>query len=139
MRNLFPLISKSESSAVALLNIANKIKAIPQSLNNAYKAAAQMALAKYKLNPFSKLSEFNEAKKKLNDCVNKDSLNIEIRYIRLAIQEHAPVILNYNNNINQDKKYIIQNIHSLKQKDPNFFTTIMNYLRLNGHFIDSKK
>ncbi len=139
MRNLFPLIDKKESSAIALFNISNNIIGISQPLKNAYKAAAQMALAKYKFNPISKLTYFNEGKEKLNDCVLKDSVNIEIRYIRLAVQDHAPSILNYQKNIIQDKKYILQNIHSLIQKDPNLFLTITNYLRLNNHSIDLKK
>ena len=139
LRNLFPLINKNESYAVALLNSSNNIKTISAPLNNAYKAAAQMALAKYKFNPISKLSEFNQAKITLNDCVKKDSLNLEIRYIRLAIQEHVPAILNYYKNIDPDKKFIIQNLHSLKQIDPTLFTIINNYLRLRGYFIGAKK
>ena len=54
LRNLFPLINKNESYAVALLNSSNNIKTISVPLNNAYKAAAQMALAKYKFNPIKK-------------------------------------------------------------------------------------
>ncbi len=49
----------------------------------------------------------------LEQALNSDSTNIELRYLRLTIQTNVPAFLGYNNNINSDKKYLLDSLMAL--------------------------
>ena len=57
----------------------------------------------------NKLSVFKAGRKKLEAEIKKDSSNAEFRFLRLMIQEHAPGILGYKNELQNDKEYIRKN------------------------------
>lgn len=50
----------------------------------------------------AKLASFKDGKAKLEHAISQDSDNPTYRFLRLIIQENAPNILNYNNNIKED-------------------------------------
>jgi hypothetical protein len=54
----------------------------------------------------NKLDLFKSGGKQLEDQISKYATNAEYRFLRLIIQENAPSILNYNNNITEDAKLI---------------------------------
>ena len=54
----------------------------------------------------SKISRFKEGAKLLEATLKSDPNNIEIRMIRLSIQEDVPGITGYKKNIKEDKKFI---------------------------------
>jgi hypothetical protein len=60
-----------------------------------------------------KLNLFKEGHKRLEAVLNKDSLNVEFRFLRLMIQEHAPGILGYKKEIEKDSRYIRENYKKL--------------------------
>ena len=60
-----------------------------------------------------KLKLFKEGRRKLETMIDKDSKNIEYRFLRLQIQEHAPGILGYKKNMDDDKKIIVSSYDSL--------------------------
>lgn len=82
----------------------------------AYKACASMMMAGYVLNPVLKLSYFNEGKELLEKCINSASLNIELHYLRFAMQSEAPSFLGYTGYISKDKKFILEKVNSVKDK-----------------------
>ncbi|QYS86754.1 hypothetical protein JJC03_01540 [Flavobacterium oreochromis] len=45
--------------------------------------------------------------KTVEQAVAKDANSVEIRLIRLSIQEHTPKFLKYKSNIEEDKKIIL--------------------------------
>ena len=53
-----------------------------------------------------KLSLFKSGHKKLEAAIIKDTSNIEFRFLRLMIQEHAPGMLGYKKELNRDSEYI---------------------------------
>lgn len=139
MRELFPQIGNKKNSAIALKEIANSSKYQKIAVNKAYQAAAEMALAKYNFIPTTKLSEFNSGKKNLEAIVNSDSTNIEIRFIRFAIQNNVPAILLYKKNIPADKKFILEHLSFLKTQDSQLYSIILSYLLLEGHLNESER
>lgn len=72
----------------------------------AYVCAIEMKQAEYSFNPVRKLSVFNKAKKKLNLLIVTNPKNIDLRYIRLFIQEQTPRFLGYKDRIEEDKKFL---------------------------------
>lgn len=62
-----------------------------------------------------KLSMFKSGRSKLESSISKDNNNTEYRFLRLIIQEHAPKIVKYRNELEADSKWIKTNYTSLSQ------------------------
>ncbi len=60
-----------------------------------------------------KLALFKSGKNKLENAIEKDSINTEYRFLRLMIQENAPKILGYHKALEKDNIYIRKNFKSL--------------------------
>ena len=71
----------------------------------AYKAASVVRLAKYVINPLSKLKYFKSGTNLLDEIIRKDT-HLEIIYIRLLIQLSVPSFLNYHAAIEDDLSFI---------------------------------
>lgn len=65
----------------------------------------------------NKLSLFLEGRKLLEAAITKDKHNAEYRFLRLAIQENCPAILQYNSKIDED-------IIIIRQSYSNFATEL---------------
>lgn len=72
----------------------------------AYVCAVEMKQVEYSFNPISKLKIFNKTKRKLDSLIDKNPENIDLRYVRLMLQEKTPSILGYKDNIEDDKKFL---------------------------------
>ena len=73
---------------------------------NAYSGALLMKKAGLVSGPGHKLSLFKSGHKKLEASIKKNNTNAELRFLRLMVQEHAPGILGYKNNEQQDADFI---------------------------------
>ena len=90
-----------------------------------YKGANEMIQAKYTLNPLNKLEKFNKGKALISKAFSRDTLNLEMRFIRFSIQSNLPAFLGYRDELDQDKRYLLDNTrHS---KDPELQEMIFNY------------
>lgn len=72
----------------------------------AYEGALLMKKAGIVSSPKNKLSLFKDGHKKLENAISKSQSNVEYRFLRLMIQENAPGILNYNDDMLTDSKII---------------------------------
>lgn len=80
----------------------------------AYKACGWMMHAKYAINPLDKWNSFSKGKSMLQKSVSKEPQNVEIRFLRLAMQAKCPSFLGYSEDIPKDKQYILQRFNSLE-------------------------
>lgn len=87
---------------------------LPPSESNAFSGALLMKMAGVLKSPGEKLRVFKDGMKKLEMSIKNDSTNTEFRFLRLIIQEHAPAIMRYSTNVEQDKSNIIRNFHHLE-------------------------
>ena len=75
-----------------------------------YFGVATMMQAKVYVNPFTKLAYFNKGKKILETIIQEEPENVELRFIRYAVQKKVPDLLFYNDKLTEDKavldKYI---------------------------------
>ena len=69
-----------------------------------------------------KLSLFKAGRAKLEACISKDNGNAEYRFLRVIIQEHAPKIVKYRNELEQDSQLIRANFKNL----PQFLQQVIN-------------
>jgi len=67
------------------------------------------------INAKDKLNLFQSGRSKPESSISKEPGNIEYRFLRLIIQEHAPKIVKYRNELEEDSKLIRTNFYSLSQ------------------------
>ena len=84
----------------------NKYKSSSKISILGYVVSLEMKQAKYKFFPWKKLSIFNKGKKRLESLIKRHPDNIDLRYLRLVIQENIPSLLNYKLNIKEDKLFL---------------------------------
>ena len=102
-----------------------------------YKAGANMIMAKHVKNPISKMSWFNKGKKMLEAAIKADTKDVELRCLRFGIQSNVPSFLNYKENINHDKKFILQSYPHVK--DPALKKNIISYMTKWGDLTAAEK
>jgi len=91
-----------------------------------YKGANEMIQAKYLLNPFSKFEKFLKGKQLIEKAISRDTLNLEMRFIRYSIQTNLPAFLAYHDNLGADKQFLL--VNTWVNKDAELKGIIINYL-----------
>ncbi len=116
VRKKYPMATKDETVCNELCT-ALKGKADGADLLSGYAGGVTMLMAKYTSNPFSKLEYFKDGKELLENAIAKNKNNIELRFLRFAIQENLPAMLNYNDNLEEDKTYMMKYLPMLELRE----------------------
>ena len=74
---------------------------------NAYKGALIMKKAGFVKGVKGKVKTFKAGAALLEEKIGSNPANAEYRFLRLTVQEHAPNILKYNKQLDEDKQAII--------------------------------
>ena len=93
IRNLYqtaPLVKQDANQLDELMVGVNADHDSPVLI--CYKGAAEMIDAKYTLNPIMKFLDFKKGTDLINNALLRDSLNLEMRFIRLSIQSSCLLI-----------------------------------------------
>ncbi len=77
-----------------------------------YLASLIMRQAEFTSWPHKKLGYFNDGKKMLENYLSAYPNSIEAHYIRLLTQKNVPSLLNYKQNILEDKQFVEQHLKS---------------------------
>lgn len=72
-----------------------------------YLATLEALKAKHSWNPYSKLKHISQASKWMQEAVNADPENVEIRFMRFSMQHFTPSFLGYSKNLEEDKGVIL--------------------------------
>lgn len=106
VRNQFPEINSIEEAEfhMRLLEDENSIEA------KAYYAAMLFMKAKYVKFPLSKYNNFKKGKFALDQLIQKNKSNVELRYLRFVFQNQLPAFLNYDANMEEDFLQIVKGI-----------------------------
>ncbi|MDR3697622.1 hypothetical protein [Mucilaginibacter sp.] len=78
-----------------------------------YEGALLMKKAGLLAKPKQRLKFFKDGRIKLETALLADDENTEFHFLRLAIEEHAPKIVKYHSNIENDKLFIQKNFKNL--------------------------
>lgn len=103
----------------------------------AYKGAVTTMMADYAQGIKNKKSFFKDGRELLEYATEKEPTNVEIRCIRLSVQENAPKITGYRKNIEEDKKFILDNYTSIGDKGAKDF--VKGYATQSKAFTDTEK
>ena len=102
---------KTEESAIEFNKMMSEIN-LSTPTHKAYYGAALALKAKYGQNVREKKEFFVEAVEYIEAAVKAEPNNIEIRLIRLSVQENSPRIVKYKANMDEDKALILENYNS---------------------------
>lgn len=136
IRKLYATVVISESNAK---EFASKLANIEKDDNKtlvAYKGASIVIMSRYKKEISEKSKSFKEGAKMVEFAVASEPKNIEIRLIRLSIQEKAPKIVNYNNNKKEDKDFLLDHY---KEQSGNLKAHIKNFMLQSKSFSTAEK
>lgn len=105
-------------SSTDITIIETEINTVNKSIEKnkeAFEGALMMKRAGLLKGASNKLKEFKAGRQKLEDVLNKNQDNAELRFLRLIIQENAPKILGYNKELKDDHKYIVANFKNIPE------------------------
>lgn len=95
-------------------------------ITEGYRSVIWFLWADYYFNPFKKWNCFLNGKQALEMLIKENNSNVELRFLRLTIQENLPKLLGYNNKIEEDKTFINKHLHLVPDHD--LLNRITNYL-----------
>jgi len=136
IRKLYTSVLNSESNAK---EFASKLSDVSKEDNKtlyAYKGASIAILAKFKKEASEKSKSFKEGAKMVEFAVASEPNNIEIRLIRLSIQEKTPKILKYHSNKKEDKKFLLDHY---KGQSGNLKEFVKNFILQSKSFSTAEK
>ncbi len=117
VRNAFYSVSEEKAESSLLLESIRAARGEPPYLLMAYEGMYHMLAAREFFNPFSKWSSFKKGRDMLDKAIDRDNTNPEMRLLRLSAQINAPSFLGYNNNIEADKRVILEALDKMTDKD----------------------
>ena len=113
IRKIYPQAASSED---ATKELAAKLEGVSDSGDKtllAYKGAVLTLKAKFAKSIPDKIGFVKDGAKIVESAVAAEPSNVEIRMIRLSIQENVPAIVGYKRNIDEDKAFIVNNYKNL--------------------------
>jgi hypothetical protein len=135
VRESYYAASKTKQNAEAFYNKLSKYSKDNTTLL-AYKGAAIALKSKYTSDRKLKKGLFIEGVKMVENSVKSEPNTVEIRLIRLSIQENTPKILKYKSNIEEDKKMIIT---SFEKQSKDLKEYIKIYAKQSKVFTEKEK
>lgn len=106
----------SEKECTLFYNYMNRAGG-NEPLTQAYRGVSNIFMARFVWSPWSKYNYFTTGRDLLENAIESDKFNIEMRYLRYTVQTNAPSFLSYNSHINLDKNLILKNWVNLKDED----------------------
>jgi ribosomal protein S8 len=131
IRTAYKTASEDKEKAEDFYNKLEKVSNTDKVELVAYKASAITLKAKFAKGLKNKKDGFIEGVTLLEETIKRDPNNIELRLIRLSIQENTPGILRYKSEIETDKDFILKQYNSIKS------TTLKDYIK--DYIAQSKK
>lgn len=119
LRNSYAKANLSNTNLEAFVNIAEKQNG-SDAVIKGYKAAAQIMEAK--IAKQNRKAMVKSGATNLENIIKSNPNNIELRLIRLSVQENIPKIVGYRGSLKDDKAFILNNYS--KQN-----TALKNYIK----------
>lgn len=116
IRNLYSNVSDSKAKQQDFIEYMEKSDT-KKPVFQAYKGASLILQSKNITDRKSKKQFFIQGAELIEDAVRKDSENIEIRLVRLSVQENIPKALKYSSNISEDVALIRKFMDTTKDSE----------------------
>jgi transposase-like protein len=137
VRQLYKVADLSQENATFLHDKLENITKSDEKVLVAYKGAVTSMTAKYEKNVKLKKEVFEVGVNLLEFAITSDPDNIEIRFVRMSVQQNSPKILNYHKEVDEDKKYILNNFNQITE--PELSSYIKDYILSSNNFTEEEK
>src|SRR5688572_1842053 len=102
IRTRFARAARNEEECRELLKTLDGSAGKEEPLIRGYRGCLTMMMARYALNPASKLDYFKEGRAMLESAIAEVPAHIELRYLRFTVQTNLPSFLGYDQNRKAD-------------------------------------
>ncbi|MGQ7947269.1 hypothetical protein [Flavobacterium sp. WC2509] len=141
IRKLYGTANSSESNAKEFAaKLAEVGKEDANKVLVAYKGASIIILSKLEKKVSDKSKKFKEGAALLEYAIAKEPNAIEMRMIRLSIQENVPKIVHYRGNIKEDKKFLLDHYKeqtgALKSYIGDFMAQSKSFTATEKHLVE---
>jgi hypothetical protein len=130
LRQLFIGAASQEASSYRLNTLTENIASDDLPVFVCYKGSSAILSAKYAFGPLSKYRKFAAGKELIERSVKRDTSNVEMRYLRYAIQSNLPSFLGYRDNLTSDRTFLSRNLAHVD--DAGLRALIVNALAFNA-------
>tara|TARA_R110000787_G_scaffold183014_3_gene295027 strand:- start:17021 stop:17509 length:489 start_codon:yes stop_codon:yes gene_type:complete len=114
-----------------------EVKKTDENLLVAYKGAVLTLMAKHSKITKEKKIFFKEGATLINFAINEQPTNVEMRCIRLGVQENTPKLLKYRANKTEDKQLIKDQFENIKSNDVKKY--VRGFIMQSKSFSDEEK
>jgi len=137
IRKNYPLANEKETIAQKMYDGLSGISKNDEAILVAYKGGISTIMAKHSKEVKDKKAFFKEGVTLLEQAVEQDQNNIEIRCIRMGVQENSPKLLKYKDAIETDKQFILDHFSSETSQEIKDF--VKGYVQQSASFSDTEK
>lgn len=137
LRARYPKANLQETVTDALFEDLSLILKKDDKILVAYKGAVATLKAKYAKGFLKKKSYFKQGAELLEYAIAEAPKNIEIRCLRLSVQENSPRIVGYKKNIKEDKQFLLD--HYTSNTDTEVKKFVKGYVLISNVFTDAEK
>ncbi|SRR5690606_3770302 len=137
IRAQYPKAVENAEATNKLVGELANVNSSSKSVLLAYKGAILTLKAKFSKKKNEKKEFFKEGISLIESAVKTEPSNIEIRYIRMGVQENSPKFLGYHKNIEEDKKFILKNFGEVSSKE--LKDVIKDFVLKSENFHDTEK
>jgi hypothetical protein len=135
LRKLYPKAATTKENAEIFYSKTSQISS-ETPLMIGYKGVGFTLKAKYESELAKKKNNFKKGVEMLEESIQKAPENIELRTLRMSVQENSPKFLNYNKNIEEDKKLIADNLLKSNSEVKSF---VMQFIFTSKSFTEAEK
>jgi hypothetical protein len=108
---------KAVYSEQAANDLLEKLNSTNNNTLLGYKGTITMMMAKHVFSPYKKLNYFKTGREILEQALQKEPLNVELRFLRFSIQSNSPKFLEYHSNLQSDKLCLLKEVKALTDVD----------------------
>ncbi|MGI9552103.1 MAG: hypothetical protein ACR2MT_12950 [Aurantibacter sp.] len=137
IRKNYPLANDSKEVTQRMYKALAEVTKEDRAITVAYKGGITTIMAKHAKGIKEKKTFFREGVSLLEHAVSEEGNNIEIRCIRLGVQENSPKFLRYRGNIEADKQFILENFSSQTSQEIKNF--VKGYVQHSAAFSSEEK
>ncbi len=137
IRKSYPKAAESSEATQELHEVLASISEGDNTILIAYKGGVSTLMAKYAKGIKNKKAYFKTGTSLIEKAIVNKPKNIEIRCIRLGVQENSPKIMKYKNNIQEDKQFLLDHYNETSSKEVKIF--VKNYAVQSALFDSTEK
>jgi len=110
-------VFKTDTVCMKMYETFEKTDISKSNLLLGYKGAVEMGVGRHHPNVFKKMGFFNDGKEKLEQSIENEPKNLELRFLRLTIQTNLPTFLGYAENKESDKAFVLANLDAAPSEE----------------------